>query len=266
MFFNKFLPYLLFPLTWVLVLLALTGIAVWFDRRKRALWLVTTATLLLWLLSAPRVAHWLLLSLENQYPPVAAAELPAAGAIVLLGGGVEAPLAPRIVAEMNEGGDRLTRAAELYHAGKAPWILVSGGQVFPDPNLRSEAEYHVDFLRRLGVPEEAIVLETSSRNTADNARFSHAILAQREVSHILLVTSAFHMPRSMLLFGKPGLRVTPATTDVLSPLPERPEILYWLPDAGALAVTQLALREHLGYWVYRVKFLLNGAGTAAGES
>lgn len=168
----------------------------------------------------------------------------------MLGGGVVAPLKPRLKAEMNDGGDRLTMAAELLHAGKAPYILVSGGQVFSDPDILSEADYHVDFLRNLNVPADAIVLEKKSRNTAENATFSREVLDQRGDKHILLVTSAFHMPRSVLLFGQTDLRVTAVTTDLRNSLSKRPEILYWLPDADALAASQTAVREHLGYWVY----------------
>jgi uncharacterized SAM-binding protein YcdF (DUF218 family) len=256
MFINKLLPYLFFPLTWVIVLLGFAFIAILFHKRGRALTFLALATSTLWLISCPRPAYWLVSTIESQYPPMPIENLPTADAIVLLTGGVVAPLKPRLYPELNDSGDRLAMAAALFHAGKAPYILVSGGQVFPNPELLSEAEYHVEFLRRLNVPNDAIVLEIESRNTAENALFSEDILVARGDNRILLVTSAFHMPRSMLLFEQTGLIVVAVSTDFRSPLPVRPEILYWLPDGDALAYTQMAIREHLGYWVYKVKAYL----------
>ena len=89
-----------------------------------------------------------------------------------------------------------------------------------------------------------------SRNTYDNAVYSAQILKSRGMRRILLVTSAYHMRRSVALFEAQGLEVVPAATDyqilvVSETLPP------WLPLVGNLSRTTTALHEIVGYWVYR---------------
>lgn len=252
MFLNKFLPYFFFPVTWALLFMLAALFTSWRQKQKWSMALTLLACLTLWLFSTTRVGQWLVECVENQFPPIPVEELPQADAIVLLGGGIMHPFGLRTGPELNDGGDRVFQAAELYHAGKAPYILVSGGQVFPQAGLQSEADYHVGYLIRLGVPREAIILESESRNTAENARNSLPILKERGARHVLLVTSAFHMPRSVLLFEGHGVKITPVSTDLRAPRGERPEILYWLPDADSLSLSQLAIRETMGYWFYRL--------------
>lgn len=253
---NKLLPYLVFPLTWTLVLMLLGVVAMIRRRTVIAVLCLGTAWLLLWASSLPVVGQSLLRTLERQTLPMALDTLPEADAIVLLGGAAHAPLPPRRTSEWGDGVDRVLMAARLYRAGKAPLIVVSGGQVFPMPGYRSEADYHVELLMSLGVPESAIWLEGESRNTADNARMVERLVLDAQGDRVLLVTSAFHMPRSLLLFGQTELLVTPVPVDFREPQPARPAILEWMPDADALAMTQLALREYLGLAFYRVRIWL----------
>lgn len=253
MFFHKALPFLLYPLTWVFLLV---GLGLWWLHRARwqaAKRAFMAALLVLLVASNPVVGNLLVRSLEQQYPVRPLAQIPQAGAIVLLGGGVQLQAPPRLMPDLNEAADRVWFAAELYHAGKAPRIFVAGGQVFPQPGLLSEADYHLPLLLRMGVPREAITLETASENTAANAENTARLLREQGVDHILLVTSANHMPRSMLLFGHTGLMVEPAVCDIRVARLDEPWLLALLPSDRALVNTQMALREWTGYWFYRVR-------------
>lgn len=253
MFFHKALPYLLYPLTWVFLLVVL---GLWLMHRSRwraAKRSFVAALLVLLVASSPVVGNLLVNSLERQYPVRPVAQIPKAGAIVLLGGGVQLQAPPRIMPDLNEAADRVWFAAELYHAGKAPRIFVAGGQVFPQPGLLSEAEYHLPLLLRMGVPREAITLETASENTAANAENTAKLLREQGVNDILLVTSANHMPRSMLLFENTGLKVEPAICDIRVAKLNEPWLLALLPNDRALVNTQMALREWTGYWFYRLR-------------
>jgi uncharacterized SAM-binding protein YcdF (DUF218 family) len=105
-------------------------------------------------------------------------------------------------------------------------------------------------LQDLGVPQHAMLLEEASRNTRENAAFSATLLKARGIRHILLVTSALHMPRALPLFAAQGLQADPAPTDFeahLSP----PGVLAWLPDASALDGSGRAIKELVGKWVGR---------------
>jgi uncharacterized SAM-binding protein YcdF (DUF218 family) len=105
-------------------------------------------------------------------------------------------------------------------------------------------------LQDFGVPAQAMLLEETSRNTRENASFSTTLLKARGVQHILLVTSALHMPRALALFTAQGLQADPAPTDFESHLLP-PGVLAWLPDAQALDGSGRPMKELVGKWVGR---------------
>src|SRR5690606_3989740 len=107
--------------------------------------------------------------------------------------------------------DRVWHAARLYHAGKAQRLLLSGGTVRTGDG--SEAEAMRRLLLDLGVPDEALGLEDASVNTSSNAARTAELLRAAGIDHILLVTSALHMPRARAAFERTGLTVFPAPTD-----------------------------------------------------
>ena len=107
------------------------------------------------------------------------------------------------------------------------------------------------FLRDLGVPDSAMLLETHSRNTRENARYSAQLLDARKMHHILLVTSAVHMDRAMGQFLGLGLDVTPAVTDVEA-VAVPADLWRYLPDAAALSSSAGAIKEILGQWLLKL--------------
>ena len=205
----------------------------------------------LWLWSTPAGSLWIRTPLESQHPALPVAALPDADAIVVLGGAVSPPEVSRSDVDLGSGADRVWHAARLYHAGKAPLIVLSGGSDPADSSM-SEAEAMQLFLRDLGVPDSAMLLETRSRNTRENAEYSSQLLRAHKLHHILLVTSALHMQRALGEFSAQGLEVTPAVTDVEGgqppPIPWR-----YLPDAESLAASARALKEWVGQWVVIVR-------------
>src|SRR5205085_6891262 len=79
---------------------------------------------------------------------------------------------------------------------------------------QTEAEAARTVLEEWGVPESAILVETRSKNTAENGAFSRDVLATRGIQRVLLVTSAYHMPRAVAAFRRAGLQVSPSPTDI----------------------------------------------------
>ena len=107
-----------------------------------------------------------------------------------------------------------------------------------------------DLLAVMGVPGEHVLLETDSRNTHDNAVNSAQLLKAQGMEQILLVTSAYHMRRSLALFEAQGLDVVPAPTDYQRLV--APQLLpAWLPTVSNLYQSTDALHEIVGYWAYR---------------
>ena len=105
------------------------------------------------------------------------------------------------------------------------------------------------FMGGLGVDRDVLLLESASRNTTQNAVFTAALLAERGINRILLVTSALHMPRAVARFEEAGMIVIPAPTDHEVLL--RPGWQRWLPDTGALDGSASAMKEWVGFWVGR---------------
>lgn len=255
-FLSKLLPLFVYPLG---LACALLGVAL-VIRSPRRRWLIPAALVLLWLGGNRWVSSVLVRSLEWRYLPTA--PLPSTQAIVLLGGGTRPQALPRPLAEVNEAGDRLFYAAWLYRQGKAPLVLVTGGGIeWRGPRL-PETEAMRDLLVFMGVPAEAILLESEARNTYENALYTRQILAARGIDRILLVTSALHMPRAVRLFERQGFTVIPAPADFLVSQADwasltypdpRQQVIQLFPDAEALYYTTLALKEYIGMVIYGLR-------------
>ena len=242
--------WLLSPLGTANCLLGLALLLAWRGRVRSGMSVSALALVWLWVWSMPVTSHWLAGRIEEIFPQVPIATVPHAQAIVVLGGAVTPPMIGRTEVDLKAAADRVWYAARLFHAGKAPLVLLSGGGDL-ERQAFSEARAMVVFLRDLGVLAQAIVLEETSRNTRENAAFSAALLKAHGIDHILLVTSALHMPRALALFKAQGLQVTPAPTDFEGNQQLPPGLLAWLPDAGALDGSALAMKELMGMWAGR---------------
>ncbi len=219
-------------------------------RFKRTAWAIgafALAWLGLW--ATPWASQALRSQLENQHPVHDVQQVATAQAIVVLGGGIKPPTNYNPLPDMNAAADRVWHAARLYHAGKAPLLVLSGGS---DPQLHtsSEAAAMQQLLLHMAVPAGATVLEEYSRNTRENAVYSAALLRERGIQRVLLVTSALHMPRALALFEAQGLQVLPVATDhEAEDTADWPAWRRWLPSGEALEGSGRAIKELVGRWV-----------------
>lgn len=247
---SKFLPHLVYPFNLALLLLLAALLLIIFGRRRSGLFAVFLAFVILLACASP-LSLMLYREHELQYPPVPVSSSPTADAIVLLGGDVGIPVPPRTESQLH--GNRLLHAFRLFEAGKAPLIIVTGGNVFPQEGLDAEAAYSKTILVGWGVPDDVILTETKSRNTRQNALYSHQILAAQGVDRILLVTNAFHMPRADAVFRQAGFEVVPSPSSFSVTDYRRPKLLDWLPSLGNLGKAQAVMHEKLGLLVYRLR-------------
>lgn len=260
---SKVVPLLIYPLgvvCWVFLLSLLTMR----QRPRTTAIALFLAVIYVWLCSTTPVMYAVVGALERQYVPTG--DLPSAEAIVLLGGATRPAIGPRPDVDLQDESDRMVRAAQLYRDGKSPLIVASGGRLKWDsadlPIEESEAYDMARILQLLGVPQDDIILEPNSRNTYENAIFTKPILDERNITRILLVTSAMHMPRSLQIFQKLGVEAIPAPTDFVAVSPRysrtamdnlAQQFIDALPQAGNLALTTRALKEYVGWVVYRLK-------------
>jgi len=258
-FLSKFLPQFVYPVGLVTILIIL---ALVFQKRKKWQNAVIIATLVVLFISGNRwVAYSLTRSLEWQHLPPA--KIPTAEVIVVLGGGTESPQPPRPIVEVNSAGDRILYAAHLYKEGKAPHLLLTGGYInWLNETGTTPAGQMAAILELMGIPDEAIWLEPESLNTYENAVNCAAILDEKDIERIILVTTATHMPRSVALFEAQGLQVIPAPVDFA--VTEENWAALWHPNLSAqltqllpnitnLNMTTTALKEYIGMFVYRLR-------------
>lgn len=246
LYLSKLLPLLVYPVSLTLLLAGFSGLCRMLRWRWLASFTIVLAILVLWISATPAVAKFLCGALERQFPPIAIADTPTADAIIVLGGAVGQTLPPRLVPDLNDAIDRVVHAARLYRAGKAPRILIAAGNLPWGHTLRSEAELIAALLTEWGIPHSALLLDTTSRNTAENAENAGELMARHHLHTGLLVTSAGHMPRASALFQAAGVQVTPCSTDLRVVGEQRGTIFQWLPDVTALTLTTLAIKEWLG--------------------
>lgn len=153
-----------------------------------------------------------------------------------------------------KGADRVVHTVQLYKLGIIKKILVSGGS----GRLIEIGERESDDIRSamilMGVPSEDIMVENESRNTHESAIAVKEILNRDQFypTNCILITSAFHMPRSIACFRKVDLDMDTFTTDFYThPRKFYPDTLF-IPKAEAMMVWTKLIREWVGYVAYKI--------------
>ena len=234
-YLNKIVWALVNPLVLGMLLVIAGIVFACLRRRRTCVGVLVAAVAWLWIWSMPLVAEALGASLESEFPEVPVERLPQADAIIL-------PY-PNLCA----AADRVWHAARIFKAGKAPLIVPSG---------TGSDLCEVPFLMDLGVPREAIRAEAESRNTEENAKFVADLLKGRDHPRALLVTSAWHMRRALLMYRRyaPDLEIVPAPSDYENTVKRAQPLTGgdFCPDFYALEASCTAWKEILGYWWYRI--------------
>lgn len=176
-------------------------------------------------------------------------------AAVILTGVTDVDKYPHDRVHLNKGADRIMHTVQLYKLGKVPLIIVSGGSgKLITEDEPTEAELIKNVLLISGVAEEDIMTEAQSRNTHENAVFTARLLKENKLpeNKLLLVTSAFHMRRSLGCFKKAGLLPAPYSADFYADEPGYTPADLLIPDIGALTQWTKLISEWTGYTMYRV--------------
>lgn len=259
LYLSKLLPLLVYPVGIACVCLVL---CLWWTWRRRRAWAMGSAAIALLVLlvgSNAWVATHLVKSLEWRHLPPK--PMPTADAIVVLGGSTRPADYPRPWVDLLESGDRVLHGAQLYQAGQAPKLILSGGRIEWKGGGPSESDDMAQIAMAMGVPRADILQEPTSLNTYQNAVNVKAILEREGFSKILLVTSAMHMPRALAIFQKQGMDAIAAPTDFIVSARSLEELrgtgqgflLNVLPDAANLDELSRAIKEYIGFAVYRLR-------------
>ncbi|ATX81472.1 Uncharacterized SAM-binding protein YcdF, DUF218 family [Mariprofundus ferrinatatus] len=249
--FSKLLSQLILP-PGGLILLALIGL--FFHRQLLGRLLIFFSLFSFWALSMEPVRDVLLMPLEQASPPFKPDQLPRHErlAVVVLGGGVyeQAPEFGSRDALKPQAMMRTIYAAELAKSTGLD-VYASGGVVLTE-GVEPEGVVMQRWLKRFGVAEEKIHVEASSGNTWENAANLKKLLAENDISTVILVTTAWHMPRSVSSFRAHGLKVIAAPCD-FKVSRRGYDLRSALPRWDVFAESCDGLHEYLGMLWYRLK-------------
>jgi len=192
--------------TWIILLLVFGAWANWRGRLRLARTLSGMGLTLLLALTLLPLGDLMIRPLEARFP--VAPDLGAVDGIVVLGGAEQAGLARQWgLPQINDAGERFVEGAALAHAHPKAKLLFTGGSGALGDLGNSEvpqAAMAQQLFTRLGIAPERILLERTSRNTAENARNSLALIQPQTDEVWVLVTSAYHMPRAVQSFAAAG--------------------------------------------------------------
>ena len=149
----------------------------------------------------------------------------------------------------NTAADRFIQGLKLYTEGKATHILISGGNGNLIPGPYRESDWVRKQLMLFRVPDSSIIVENRSRNTLENAAFSKVLLQEKHLQPpYLLVTSAFHMRRSIGIFKKEKMEITPYPCNYLAGNNDW-SFGEFVPDPGPLSGWNVYIKEVIGTMV-----------------
>ena len=238
-------PMFWLALWWALALLMLQR---W---RRLAAAMLWGGLVLLGLLGFEAGPHALLRTLENRYPVPTAEAVGRHAGVIVLGGATEHPDIYQAHGQVPLGSaaERMTVPVGLMRQHPQLQLVFSGGEGRLLATGVTEAELAKAFYQQQGVDMGRVVLEGGSRTTRENAIQVAALLGERCKQPWLLVTSAWHMPRSVPEFEAVGCQVTPYPVDFRTGA-----ATTWTEYslARSLLLWQTALHEWLGLWVYGV--------------
>lgn len=251
MFFllSKILGFIAFPSNAIAVLCGLGLCLMAIRWRRTGAGLLTAGIAALLIFGYSPLSNVLLLTLSERFPAWHFDGHEPDG-IIILGGSIQPPLSvARHDVEVDGAAERVIGGLELARRFPKARVVYSGGSGHLIDGSAREAPIAGALFERLGIAPDRIVLETESRTTAENARFSRQLIAPKPGERWLLVTSAYHMPRSIGVFRKAGFDVEAYPVDWRT----RGWIDAWTPFdrlTTGLACADTAVHEWAGLLVY----------------
>jgi uncharacterized SAM-binding protein YcdF (DUF218 family) len=234
------------------LVLVLSVLSVLFLRRRKKVAAVfgIAAAALLYLFSIEPVRDLILIPLENRYPPLSR-DIPLENERVVILGGGTIPRSPEYDgASLSPGAYKRTVYGGILARRHGLEVLTTGGTVLPGKIETPEATAAERLLVETGLPRKRISTETRSTDTWENALYARE---KTGGGKIVLVTSAYHMPRAIRSFQANGFCVIPAPTDYRGNR-HGYTFLSFLPDASVFEESSLGIHEYLGILYYRLRY------------
>ena len=244
-YLHKFLPLVVSPLFLILVIIL---IGIYLKSKKISLF----GILVLIFCSLPIISNKLIFFLEKDYSLKDISNVNKADAIVVLSGMVSTiETNGKISYEFSNAVDRILSGIELFKENKGSFLILTNGKL-PWSLGIPEGEYLKKFSVKFGIPEDRILLTDNVQNTDQEAK-AVAKLLNTNKANIILVTSAFHMPRAKKVFEATNIKVIPFAVDFKTPI-KKITIIDFIPSANSLKDTSHFFREMIGRLYYNLKY------------
>jgi len=234
----------------VIALLCILGAALWLLQRRRAgIRVLLLGVALLLVFGYSPVSNVLLLSLSERFPKWQSDGHEPDG-IIVLGGAIDSEVsAARGAIELDSSAERILAMLQLARQFPHARIVFSGGSGKLIETPVAEAPFAARLLREFDLDGGRVVLDSDSRTTSENAAFVRHLVGSNAGGRWLLVTSAFHMPRSVGVFRAAGFDVeaypvdwrTRGWVDVAKPFSRL---------SSGLARSDVAMHEWIGLVIY----------------
>ena len=244
-YLHKILPLIFSPLFFILSII-IFGIII--GSKKTSF----VGVIILIICSMPIVSGKMIAYLESDYELNRPSEIDAANAIVVLSGMVKTiKTKDSLDYEWSEAVDRFFAGIDLFRLNKAPTLIFTRGKVPWSIGL-PEGEFLREEAIKLGIPKKDILLTENVENTDQEAKAIKKLFSI-DNPKIILVTSAFHMPRAQLVFEAAGISVIPFPVDFKTRAAKL-TFMSFIPSASSFASTNFFVREMIGRTYYNLKY------------
>jgi uncharacterized SAM-binding protein YcdF (DUF218 family) len=200
--------------------------------------------------SLPIISNKLIFYLEKDYNLQNVKDVDKADAIVVLSGMISTiKTKEKLSYEFGDAVDRILSGIDLFKENKAPLLILTNGKLPWSVGI-PEGEYLKEFSIKFGIPKESILLTDNVQNTSQEAKSIKKLLTEPN-ANIILVTSAFHMPRAKIVFEGVNIKVIPFAVDFRASI-KKITIIDLIPSANSFASTSHFFREMIGRLYYNL--------------
>ena len=243
-YLHKILPLIFSPLFFIM------GLIIWgsiIGSKKISI----IGIVILIFCSLPIISKKTTVYLQKDYSLQETSSINKADAIVVLSGMVSAiKTGDTFKYEFGGGVDRILSGMDLFKDNKAPLLILTRGKL-PWQQGMPEGEYLKEFAIKFGIPEKSILLTDNVQNTDEEAKSVKRLLKTND-TEIILVTSAFHMPRAKKIFEAANIKVIPFAVDFSSS--GKITLMDFIPSASGLNVTSNFVKRMIGRAYYSLKY------------
>jgi uncharacterized SAM-binding protein YcdF (DUF218 family) len=251
MFFilSKIFDFAISPLNWIVVLILLSLLSKKKERKKKYL---LSASFTLLFFTNPFILNLIMNAWE--IPAQEISEIhDTYDAGIMLGGTIRYYNSDVKRPVFGNGVDRFMQVQELYHYNKIKNIILSSGSGSLVFDKIKEADLLKAQAERTGIDSTRLLAESNSRNTYENAQETAQLIKEKNLKPpFLLITSAFHMRRSLLCFKKAGVEVIPFSVDQHSGAVMFTPDKTFLPSLDALLDWNVLIHEWAGMTMYKL--------------